>query len=416
MMAGSSKWFQAIGLLSLLGTADIRCGEVPSIPLLVITDLRTIGDEVSVAEASAFSEFIRQQIETSGKYRVLSRSSMMAILKANAFPLPCYELPCFAAMGRLLGADQVLAGNLQRRGSTVDITLRLIDVQKVKFMNTVYRSSPSVPVEQLMGEWGLEIIGEAFHVDLKKLALETASHEALPTVGHTDATIPDSVKNKYPGMIYIPAGEVVMGSDEGDACEQPPHSVRVKAFYIGKFEVTNKEYEEFVRAAGRNPPFHWSGGVIPPGLENHPVTWVSYEDAEAYCAWCGARLPTEAEWERAAKDYQPRVYPWGDTFDSNRANTWEAGRGDTSPAGSYYQGASPFGVEDMAGNAFEWVAGFFEPYPGAQTHLEDYDKHLRVLRGGSWNFNAYYARATHRFARSGGEKGRSYGFRIAREP
>lgn len=403
------------GLWLLWATSLGSAVENKTPPLLAITDLRTISEDTTLAEATSFSEFIRQEIESTGLYRVISRSSMMSILKAKSFPLPCYELPCFTDMGRLLGADQVLAGHLQRHGSSLEVNLRLIDVKQVRFIKTVYRSFPQITSEELLGQPGLEILAEIFNIDIK-LLLEGKKTLPLPKPKPLIQEIPDAIKNKYPGMVYIPEGEALIGSNDGDVCEQPVHRQTLKAFYIGKFEVTNNEYAEFVKAAGYHPPVNWSGGAIPPGLENHPVTLVTFEDAEAYCQWKGARLPTEAEWERAARGAKNWVYPFGDTFDPNLANTWEAGRGGTSPAGSYYQGASPFGAEDMCGNVYEWVADFFEPYPNSKTYLEDYDKHLRILKGGSWNFNSYYARISHRFARSGGEKGRSYGFRIARNP
>lgn len=378
-------------------------------PLLVITDLRTVGGESSFAEARAFSEFARKEIEKTGQYRVISRSSMMSIVKANSFQLPCHELVCFVRLGRLLGADEVMAGYLQRQGDFLEITLRLIDVNEARFKKTVYHTAPNLPPDDLLGEWGLGIVYELFEIDA----------DLLQTMGEEDQAgqpkIPDRIKFKYPGMAYIPAGETIIGSNNGDVCEYPPHAVFVDAFYIGTYEVTNQEYEKFVKATGHRAPSHWVGGRIPRGLDTHPVTWVSYEDAEAYCQWKDGRLPTEEEWERAARGNKLMKFPWGESFDKTKANTWEAGNGETVPVGAYPKGKSPFGVEDMAGNVFEWVSGFFTAYPGAKVRLKDYDKHLRVLRGGSWNFNDYYARTSHRFARSGGERSRSFGFRIARD-
>ncbi|MGC9326029.1 MAG: formylglycine-generating enzyme family protein, partial [Candidatus Hinthialibacter sp.] len=110
------------------------------------------------------------------------------------------------------------------------------------------------------------------------------------------------------------------------------------------------------------------------------------------------------------------AYPWGQEFDEDLANTWLSGRRSTAPVGSYPLGASPFGVQDMAGNVFEWVDGFFAPYPGSGVRLSESEKRYRILRGGSWNFSEYYARTTHRFARPGGDKSRSFGFRLARDP
>ena len=380
-------------------------------PLLAITDLRTVGGEDSTAEAKAFSEFIRKEIDKTGFYRVISQSSMMSILQSNSFKLPCHELACFVQMGKLLGADLVLAGYLQRQGELLEITLRVIDVKNSRFKKTVYQTASNLKADQLFGDWGLKVIYDAFDVD--KSQIKTASSEEMSS--GMEPEIPAEVKNKYPGMIFIPAGDVFIGSNDGDLCEQPRHKVFANAFYIGKFEVTNKEYLEFVKATGHRAPSHWSGTVIPPGLDSHPVEWVSYEDAETYCTWRGGRLPSEAEWERAARSNQLLLYPWGNKFDTNRANTWEANRNGTAAVGSYPMGASPFGVEDMAGNVFEWVSGFLEAYPGSKVKLPEYNQHLRILRGGSWNFNDYYARTTHRFARSGGERSRCYGFRLAKD-
>lgn len=383
-------------------------------PLLVITDLRPMDEQTSVTEAQAFSEFIRREVDRTGLYRVLSRASMLAILKANSFPYPCHELPCFSAMGRLLGADQVMAGYFKRQGAQIEITLRVIDVKAAAFIKTVHRLGSNLTSSEMMGEWGRQVISETFQIEEKLLGEEAGVESSNPGAAKPDA-IPEAIKNKYPGMIYIPAGWTVIGSNSGDPGEIPPHKVYVEAFYLGRYEITNQEYAEFVQATGHATPRHWTGGPIPAGLENHPVNWVSFADAEAYCLWKGGRLPTEEEWEYAAHGPKPRLYPWGDTFDSNRANTWESSRHDTAPVGSYPQGESPLGVEDMAGNVFEWVNSFFRPYPGTKIHLQEFDRHLRVLRGGSWNFSAYYARTTHRFARSGAEIGRSFGFRLARD-
>ncbi len=409
-------WLPLVALLLLCCFALSAERNYPKIPLLVITDLRVVGDESSIAEANAFSEFIRREIERTGLYRVLSRSSMISILKAHKFPLPCHEIECFAAMGKLLDADQVLAGNILRHGENIEITLRLIEVNKVRFLNTVYRKSSNVSREEFLGEWGRRILIELFKIDPEQFETSMETSLPAPTPTKTSQQILKEKQSKYPGMMYIPAGEVVVGSNDGDVCEQPPHIVYVKEFYIGQYEVTNREYQEFVNETGHRAPPHWEGGTMPEEVADHPVVWVSYSDAEAYCEWRGGRLPSEAEWERAAKGDRARTYPWGDRFVADYANTWESGRGSTAPVGSYPLGSSPFKVEDMAGNVFEWVAGFFEPYPGATVKLDDYDKHLRVMRGGSWNFNAYYARTTHRFARSGGERGRDYGFRLARDP
>ncbi|MBZ0257261.1 SUMF1/EgtB/PvdO family nonheme iron enzyme [bacterium] len=377
-------------------------------PLLVITDLRTLGDEASIAEAQVFSDFIRNEVEKTGVYRIISRNSMLSILKAKQFKYPCFELPCFVRMGRLLGADWILAGHLHRRAGFVELTLRTIDVKRGVIVKTVYRNPPTLSEKQLLGEWGLGLISEV--LDIKDEAFNAA-----PEQDAAANKIPDAVLNKYPGMIYIPAGQTIIGSENGDRFEQPIHPEEIPAFYINKYEVTNQEYYEFVENQSHRPPLHWIDGQIPIGKEKHPVSWISFEDAEAYCKWKGGRLPTEFEWERAARGNEMRVFPWGNKFDPELANTWESNREDTAAVGSYPFGASPFGVHDMSGNVFEWTSSFFKPYPGSKAKLEGAQKTHRILRGGSWNFESYYARCAHRMARPGGERSRSFGFRMVRD-
>lgn len=405
--------FQFVIFLScfVLSSSVGEEGKIP--PLLVITDLRTVGPGTSEAEARVFTDFIRAEVEKSALFRTISRVSMMAILKAKSFPLPCHELPCFAEMGRLLGADQVLAGHLKRVGAVLEVTLRVIDVEKEEFISTAYRLASGLTTSEMQGVWGRQLLSEALRVDPKEFGVDEQSLTAASTAADD---IPQAIADKYPGMVYIPSGWSIVGSNEGDPSESPEHRVYVESFYIGQYEVTNREYAEFIQATGHQAPPQWVQNQPPGDMLEHPVVWVSFADAEAFCLWAGGRLPTEAEWERAARGGKKIVYPWGNEFDPNLANTWESNRRGTAPVGSYSQGQSPFGVEDMAGNVFEWVDGFFEPYPGSKHYQPEYSQHLRILRGGSWNFNDYYARSTHRFARSGGETGRDYGFRLARDP
>jgi len=214
-------------------------------------------------------------------------------------------------------------------------------------------------------------------------------------------------------MIYVAAGSFLMGSSGlGDdalvnrSLEKPQHSVYVPGFWVGKYEVMRGEYRKFLTATGHAEPPYWTAAQADWGSgpftqsEKHPVVGVTYSDAVAYCAWAGGRLPKEAEWEKAARwDGHPRVYPWGDVWDVEKCNTYRdtnpAGGGDyrqqTAPVGSYPAGASPYGCQDMAGNAWEWCADWWVSYPGAsQSH--DYTNLYRVLRGGGWYYVQYYNR------------------------
>jgi len=201
-------------------------------------------------------------------------------------------------------------------------------------------------------------------------------------------------------MIYIPGGEFIMGSDEGRGNEQPAHKVVVAAFYIDRYPVTNAEYKRFVEATGHPVPcydvewanpydYNWDPGTrsYPPGKDDHPVVLVTWEDALAYAAWAGKRLPTEAEWELAARSTDGRRWPWGNEFAPGRCNTKEAGIGGTSPVTRYSPDAdSPYGVGDMVGNVWEWTSSLYRPYPyDADDGRESLEAEgWRVLRGGSW--------------------------------
>ena len=180
------------------------------------------------------------------------------------------------------------------------------------------------------------------------------------------------VENAPKDMVLIPAGEFTMGSNDWWPKSGPEHKKSVNAFYIDKYEVTNNKYKTFVDSAGYNPPDNWKDNRIPAGRENHPVVYVSWFDAEAYCRWTGKRLPTEEEWEKAARGTDGRIYPWGDKFDSKNINSVEAAKDGPVKVGTFEKGKSPYGVYDMAGNVSEW------------TDSWDNKKQYRITRGGSY--------------------------------
>lgn len=228
-----------------------------------------------------------------------------------------------------------------------------------------------------------------------------------------------------PDMVDIPAGTALMGIDldEVDRVvarwaplgverswilkEAPRHQVALGAYRIGRYPVTNEEFLAYVLATSpAERPSAWGHGTFPLGAANQPVYTVSPEEATRYCAWLAAatgrpfRLPTEAEWEHAATGGDGRQYPWGDDWDPTRANTAEAGPLTSTPVGVYPQGASPFGLLDLAGNVEEFVADDYRPYPGAQTVDDDltatHGASYRIARGGSFARHGDLARCARR--------------------
>ncbi len=199
------------------------------------------------------------------------------------------------------------------------------------------------------------------------------------------------------GMVLVPAGPFLMGSDEF-AREGPPRRVNVPAFWIDRFPVTNDDYVAFVAATGHRPPVDWADGRPREGFGRHPVM-VTWADADAYARWAGKRLPTEAEWEKAARGTDGRRYPWGDTWDGTRALTWEtvAPTGmRTEPVDARPSGASPYGAEQMVGLLEEWCADWYDAYPGSPYRSLGYGERFKVLRGGAWIFTQTHARCAYR--------------------
>jgi len=199
-------------------------------------------------------------------------------------------------------------------------------------------------------------------------------------------------------MVTIPAGEFLMGNPEGKgrADEWPQRSVYLDAFAIDQVEVTNERYLAFVATTGhRNPPNPYGTGPLQSakGIEQLPVVQTTWYDAKAYCSWAKKRLPTEAEWEKAARGTDGRLFPWGnEPATPKRANfdrEWEDEK-TLYPVGSFPEGDSPYGVKDMAGNAREWVsdwydADYYKHAPERNPQGPDKKGVVRSIRGGSWH-------------------------------
>lgn len=221
-------------------------------------------------------------------------------------------------------------------------------------------------------------------------------------------------------MVSVPAGPFIMGSNQEStgAQNRPQHTVTLPAYKIDKYLVTYAQYARFVVAKNYRPPSDWEQGRIPIGREMQPVTMVSWYDAHNYCAWANKRLPTEAEWEKAARGTDGRRWPWGNRMDTSRLNTYYT-VGSATDVTKYPSGASPYGAMDMAGNVFQWMNDEFVAYPGSDAPAELFkakvgrattaedramkvvdlvgvDAKYKVLRGGSWKSDPFSTATYHR--------------------
>ena len=223
-------------------------------------------------------------------------------------------------------------------------------------------------------------------------------------------------------MILIPAGEFTMGSDLGDD-EKPRRRVYLNAFYMDKFEVTVGQYARYLEVTDMEEPPDWNI-MNQPQHQRRPVVNVDWEDAVKYCKWAGKRLPTEAEWEKAARGTDGRIYPWGNEAPTRlHANygrkEWDNHQALT-PVGSFEEGKSPYGIYDMAGNAWEWVFDWYDhdyyKKGPKKNPIGPAKGDGKVVRGGSWLYVPEFLRSAHRFNAQPTNRLFGYGFRCARIP
>ncbi len=282
-------------------------------------------------------------------------------------------------------------------------------------------------------------------------------------------------------MVRIPAGEFIRGSQQQDTerrgaefgsgkpwylDEQPQARITTPAYYIDQYEVTNAQYRRFLIATGRPVQAHWvetgyafsfdpeklaaapfailqklarvinldrditrmDRGTLLQDIQQHfaeldnlPVTFVTWHDADAYCRWAGKRLPTETEWEKAARGSDGRTYPWGNQWREDFANAsngdWPHG---AAPVGAHPRDRSPYGVFDMAGNVSEWTADWYQPYPGSSYQSPLFGETYKVARGGGWSDSGHYAlthfyRAAYRLNLKPNMVFKDVGFRCAKD-
>ncbi len=203
-------------------------------------------------------------------------------------------------------------------------------------------------------------------------------------------------------MVMIESGEFVMGSNTKGSNENPERKVWLNDYFMDKYEVTNEAYLRFVKQIKHEEPKDWQVYGYMEDKKNHPVVFVSFDDASGYCKWSGKRLPTEEEWEKAARGTIGYIYPWGNEVETGRANTSIEDMVGTTKVGMYEGGRSPYGLYDMAGNVWEWTSS-------------TYISKEKVVKGGSWGLSHKLARTFIRIGYEPTTKTNNVGFRCAKD-
>lgn len=264
----------------------------------------------------------------------------------------------------------------------------------------------------------MKTISRIMNIALRSIVLVLYAYTVfmlnIPAAGEPVAKLDKTLTVKGIEFILVPAGEFVMGSKsgEGNPEEQPQHTVYLDAYYISKYEITNKQYADFLNAIRRHIDadehkyidlgdgdelIELVGEAYRPkdGFAKHPVVEVSWYGAQAFCKWLRGNLPTEAQWEKAARGTDGRRWPWGNEYKPTFANLEGDGDGYTrlAPAGSFPKGISPYGIYDMAGNVWEWCldwydGDFYRNSPRKNPVCKNDKSGFRVIRGGGWNMTA----------------------------
>ena len=343
-------------------------------------------------------------------------------------------------------ADEPLSSSRAAHWCQSDALVRLIVFGTEQQERGACFSLRSVDVGQL-----LSTVLPLWNIEVSRAAQEQADDQAGESIETRDVpesirrAIRDAEKRRLPGpassdyWVSIQAGEFMMGAQKQSADEpnydkgawnreSPPYRVAVAAFRLGRYPVTVGEYAEFVNDSGYEVESHWKAGGFrewetpdewarQKAHSNRPVTGVSWYEAAAYAAWAKCRLPTESEWEYAARGTDGRRYPWGrEEIDVERGN-FNCLIGNPTPVGTYELGATPEGIADLAGNVWEWCEdkwhGNYAGAPGDGSAWTTGDDQDRVLRGGSWLLDALYCRSAFRLRYGPGDRGTGVGFRVA---
>jgi len=369
-------------VMSYLAVMDLECDE-----------------SITAKQCSTLTDILLDEIVKSQKYTVIDRANRDKILSEVGFQQTgCVEGGCVVEAGRILGVGKIVVGKISKLGGTYVVSLQLLNVETATVETSTRERCDDCEISAL--------IDTVAHAARKLMGLSPSAG------GPTGLAVMDTGE-----MVLVPEGEFIMGSKNGTEDEKPVHRVYLDEFYIDKYEVTNEQYTQCVEAGLCSPNGKYEGFTGP----MQPVVGVGWNQASTYCSWAGKRLPTEAEWEKAARGTDGRSYPWGEGIDCSKANYMDCKLEITKPVGSYPLGASPYGAMDMAGNVWEWCADrygekYYRKSPSRNPKGPSSGEY-RVIRGGSFDYHPMNLRVSYRNWKHSEFTGNEYGgFRCAKNP
>jgi len=383
---------------------------------------------VAASVASSLSDYLRVQLINTQKFDIVTRENMEDVLKEQKLQMSgCTSNECVVQMGQLLGVHKMFTGVVTKVGATYVVTLKIINVESGK-------------IEKAETEECAKCEEDALLVSMRNIANKIAGLQVQPGVV-SQAIQPAQVKTEEitwekdgSAMILVPAGEFLMGSPEGEGGkeEHPQHKVYLDAYYIDKYEVTNQQFAKFLNERGKDTDengqkmvFEHEWGIKKVGqgfspaksYESYPVINVTWYGANQYAKWAGKRLPTEAEWEKAARAGSNTKYCYGNEENKLSEYAWYSANSGSKTHSVGAKEPNIWGVYDMHGNVWEWCNDWYDEsyYKNAfYKNPQGPDKGSpRVIRGGSWSNDAVGCRAANRLGNNPDNRWNNIGFRCA---
>lgn len=410
-----------IGLVAMTVMASAGASDKPKV---AVVPFESIGVEASLGLAAA--EILGTRLASREHvFQVVERTQLQRAIQELGYQSSAFvDADSAIQVGRQLGAQYIVVGSVTKFGESYTLNARIVTVETGEA-----RSVDPISAASLSPDFVISL-AEQVGARLDALINPAAAAQAPPT-GSLPSTRPSSLAAQsapsadlYP-LVLIPAGAFLRGDNHGDgqADEKPVRQIYLDAYYIGKYEVTQAQYQRYLLATGRREPLQCNFGFHRWDLEqraDQPVVCINWAEAKAFCEWAGMRLPSEAEWEKAARGTEGPKYPWGDEIDCDHSvySGCKDGEGDLHRVGSRSRGQSPYGIFDMAGNVWEWTHDFYlaEYYQQAPERNprgpERGSRH--VLRGGGYGHDGFALRSSNRSDLEPEHRNSSTGIRCAK--